>query len=43
MQATTIPLVKWAQRKDRIFFTIDAVDIKNPAIDIVDGHILKFR
>jgi hypothetical protein len=43
MQSTTIPQVKWAQRKDRLFLTIDAVSIKNPIIDIVDGKTLKFR
>ena len=43
MQATTIPQVKWAQRKDKLFLTIDAVDVKNPEIDIKDNHILKFK
>jgi hypothetical protein len=40
---TTIPQTKWAQRKDKLFITIDVVDIKNPVIDIVDGRILKFQ
>jgi prostaglandin-E synthase len=43
MQGTTAPHVKWAQRKDRLFLTIDAVNVKNPTIDIVDGKTLKFR
>jgi hypothetical protein len=43
MQSTTIPQVKWAQRKDKLFLTIDAVGVKNPSIDIADNHILKFR
>lgn len=41
-QTTKIPTIKWAQRKDKIFLTIDAVEIKNPEIDIIDGKILKF-
>lgn len=38
-----VPNCKWAQRKDRIYLTIDAVDVKTPQIDIVDGKILKFK
>merc|ERR1711976_33182 len=37
------PTVKWAQRKDRIYFTIDAVEVTNPEIDIVNGRTLKFK
>jgi hypothetical protein len=40
---TTIPQIKWAQRKDRLFLTVDVVDVKNPKIDIHDGHVLKFE
>jgi len=43
MQATTIPKIKWAQRKDKIFITIDVVELQNPQIDIIDGRILKFH
>jgi prostaglandin-E synthase len=46
MQANTgvsTPNVKWAQRKDKLFVTIDAVEVKNPEIDIVDGKTLKFK
>src|SRR4051812_44773549 len=39
---TKNPTVKWAQRKDKLFITIDVVEIKNPVIDIVDGKTLKF-
>jgi prostaglandin-E synthase len=41
--ATTIPNIKWAQRKDKIFITIDVVGVKSPQIDIVDGKTLKFQ
>lgn len=46
MQSTgkaTIPKIKWAQRKDKVFITIDVVNIQNPVIDIVDGNVVKFR
>ncbi len=43
MDKTTIPQIKWAQRKDKVFITIDVVDVKNPKIDIQDNHILKFE
>ena len=34
--------MKWAQRKDRLFITIDVQDCKNPNVDLqADGH-LKF-
>jgi prostaglandin-E synthase len=42
MQSTQIPNIKWAQRKDRIFITIDVINMKSPLIDIVDGRTLKF-
>ena len=43
MQGVTTPSIKWAQRKDRLFITIDVVEVKNPEIDIVDGRTLIFR
>ena len=39
----TNPIIKWAQRKKKVFITIDAVEVKNPLIDIVDGKVLKFQ
>jgi prostaglandin-E synthase len=39
----TIPNIKWAQRKDKLFITIDVVDIANPKIDIENGRVLKFH
>ena len=41
--AITIPKIKWAQRKEKLFITIDVVGVKNPQIDIVDGKTLKFH
>jgi prostaglandin-E synthase len=38
-----IPNIKWAQRKDKLFITIDATEVKDPKIDILDGRILKFE
>lgn len=42
MQQNTIPSIKWAQRKDKLFITIDVVGVKSPLIDIIDKKILKF-
>jgi prostaglandin-E synthase len=42
MQQTTNPTIKWAQRKDKLFITIDVVGVISPVIDIVDGRTLKF-
>jgi prostaglandin-E synthase len=39
----TTPNIKWAQRKEKLYVTIDVVGVKNPQIDIVDGKILKFQ
>lgn len=43
VSAVTNLNVKWAQRKDKVFLTIDAVEITNPEIDIIDGKVLKFQ
>jgi prostaglandin-E synthase len=42
-KTVTTPQIKWAQRKDKLFVTIDVVEVKNPQIDIVDGRLLKFQ
>ena len=42
-QKVTIPNIKWAQRKDKLFITIDVVEIQNPVIDIIDEKTLKFQ
>jgi cytosolic prostaglandin-E synthase len=39
----TNPIIKWAQRKNKVFITIDVVEVKNPSIDLVDGKVLKFE
>lgn len=42
MQQGTYPPIKWAQRKDKVFITIDVVNVKDPKIDIVDKKTVKF-
>ena len=42
-QSIAIPIIKWAQRKKKVFVTIDVVEVTNPMIDIVNGNILKFE
>ena len=43
MNRTAInPQLKFAQRKDRVYITIDLVEVQDPKIDIVDEKILKF-
>jgi prostaglandin-E synthase len=42
MESSKTPNIKWAQRKDRIYITVDALNIKHPQIDIVDSKHLKF-
>ena len=36
------PILKWAQRKDKLFITINVVHSKKPTIDI-DGKKMKYR
>ena len=36
------PNLKWAQRKDRVFLTIDLADISNEKIDLNAAGDLKF-
>jgi prostaglandin-E synthase len=38
----TAPNIKFAQRKDRIYITIDIVDVSCPIIDIIDNTTLTF-
>ena len=44
MQSTgsQFPILKWAQRKDRLYLTIMVVHTKKPTIDIIDGKTLKY-
>ena len=39
---TQFPILKWAQRKDRLYLTIMVVHTKKPTIDIIDGKKLKY-
>ena len=36
------PNLKWAQRKDRVFLTIDLADISNEKIELTPEGDLKF-
>jgi prostaglandin-E synthase len=38
----TTPNIKWAERKDKLFVTIDLDDVKEPKIDISDNNHLLF-
>jgi HSP20 family molecular chaperone IbpA len=37
------PEVKWAQRKDRLFVTIELADFENQKIDLTPEGTLKFQ
>ena len=37
------PILKWAQRKDKIFLTINVVHDKKPIIDLTDGKRIKYK
>lgn len=41
--ATLLPPIKWAQRKDRIFLTVELRDIKNEKIEWVNPSHLKIE
>ena len=40
--ATQFPIIKWAQRKDRLYITIDVVHSEKPTIEIIEGTKLKY-
>ena len=41
MLSTTIPPVKWAQRKDKVFLTIDVANLKDISFDIsAEGKLI---
>ena len=43
MNKGTIPQIKWAQRKDKVFITIELENLKDVSIDLTpEGHI-KFK
>ena len=37
------PGIKWAQRKEQVFLTIELQDTENPQIDLTDEGVLTFR
>ena len=37
------PILKWAQRKDRIYITILVVHTKKPTIEIIENKTLKYN
>ena len=44
MQSTgsQFPILKWAQRKDRLYITILVVHTKKPTIEIIENKTLKY-
>ena len=42
MSKTQFPILKWAQRKDKLFITINVVHSKKPTIEI-DGKKMKYQ
>ena len=39
---THTPNIKWAERKDKLYVTIELNDVKDPKIDIKDNKVLTF-
>ena len=40
---TKFPIIKWAQRKDKLFLTICVVHSKKPVVDLTDGKRIKYQ
>ena len=40
---TQFPIIKWAQRKDKLFITISVVHSKKPIVDLTDGKRIKYQ
>ena len=40
---TQFPMIKWAQRKDRLYITISVVHSKKPIVDLTDGKRIKYQ
>ena len=40
---TKFPMIKWAQRKDKLFITISVVHSKKPIVDLTDGKRIKYQ
>ena len=43
MVCRLFPEIKWAQRKDRLFVTIELADFENHRIDLTPDGNLKFQ
>ena len=42
-QKSKFPIIKWAQRKDKLFITICVVHSKKPIVDLTDGKRIKYQ
>ena len=42
-EKTQFPILKWAQRKDRLFITINVVHSAKPTVDVVDGKKVSYK
>ena len=42
MNTSDHPNLKWAERKDKVFVTIELNDVKDPKIELTDDNRLKF-
>ena len=40
---TQFPILKWAQRKDKLYITISVVHSKKPIVDLTDGKRIKYQ
>ena len=43
LKQNQFPIIKWAQRKDRLFITINVVHSKKPIVDLTDGKRIKYQ
>lgn len=43
MNKPTIPNIKWAQRKDRVFITIDVANLKDITVDLTPEGRISFK
>jgi len=43
MKNTITPHIKWSQRKDKVWLTIEVANVTNPQIDLTEEGNLKFK
>ena len=43
LKSRIFPSLKWAQRRDTVFVTIDILDVEKPEITLTDEGMLNFR